>query len=89
MIQGVGFVDAIMLRSGLATETAHYITKESAIHLLAIAESWHVARIVAFFLLAGLKVIPEDIVRQAQVDGASALKRFYKIIISWIKSKSK
>ena len=79
MIQGVGFVDAVMLRSGLADQTNHYITKESAIHLLAIAEAWHVAPIGAFFLLAGLQVIPEDIVRQAQVDGASAFKRFFKI----------
>ena len=84
-IQGFGLVDSVLLRTGLAEKSSHYITNDSAIHILAIAEAWHIAPLGGFFILAGMQVIPEDIIRQARIDGAGAFRRFFQVKLPLIR----
>ncbi|MBN1309102.1 MAG: sugar ABC transporter permease [Chitinispirillaceae bacterium] len=54
---------------------------EGAFLALVIADLWKTAPFVAIILLAGLSAIPERLYRQAEVDGASFIRRFYAITL--------
>jgi ABC-type sugar transport system permease subunit len=79
-----GFLNALLLRLNVLARPMDFINVDSAIYLNAIALAWHVAPLGAFFLLAGLQVIPEDLYRQARIDGAGALSRFRNVTIPFI-----
>jgi multiple sugar transport system permease protein len=48
---------------------------------IVIADLWKTVPFVAIILLAGLSAIPEHLYRQAEVDGASFLRRFFSITL--------
>ncbi|MBL7660331.1 trehalose ABC transporter permease SugA, partial [Escherichia coli] len=50
-----------------------------------IAEVWKTTPFMSLLLLAGLALVPEDLLRAAQVDGASAWRRLTKVILPMIK----
>jgi multiple sugar transport system permease protein len=53
--------------------------------IVVIAEVWKTTPFMSLLLLAGLAVVPEDLLRAAQVDGAGARRRLTKIILPIIK----
>jgi multiple sugar transport system permease protein len=52
---------------------------------LSVADIWRTTPFVAIILLAGLQVIPEDLYKQAQVDGAGIFQRFTKVTLPLLK----
>ncbi len=52
---------------------------------LIFADVWRTTPFVAIILLAGLQIIPKDLYRQAQVDGAHLHQRFFRITLPLIK----
>jgi len=46
---------------------------------------WKTTPFMALLLLAGLALVPQDLLNAAQVDGASAWKRLVKVILPLIK----
>ncbi|RKZ26940.1 sugar ABC transporter permease [bacterium] len=52
---------------------------------LIIADVWRTTPFVAIILLAGLQVIPDEIYRQAKVDGATLFQRFFRITLPLLK----
>ncbi len=52
---------------------------------LVMADVWRTTPFVAIILLAGLQTVPEDLYKQARVDGTNALQRFFKITLPLIK----
>ena len=48
---------------------------------LVASDVWKTTPFTALIFLAGLSAIPENIYRQAQVDGANFLQRFFRITI--------
>jgi multiple sugar transport system permease protein len=46
---------------------------------LVLADAWKTAPFAALLFLAGLATVPEDLHRQAQVDGAHVLQGFFRI----------
>jgi multiple sugar transport system permease protein/N,N'-diacetylchitobiose transport system permease protein len=50
-----------------------------ALNMVIIADVWKNTSIVAFFILAGLQTIPDDIREAARVDGAGAWRSFWSI----------
>jgi multiple sugar transport system permease protein len=50
-----------------------------------LAEVWKTTPFMALLLLAGLALVPQDLLNAAQVDGAGAWKRLFKIILPLIK----
>jgi multiple sugar transport system permease protein len=53
--------------------------------LVILAEVWKTTPFMSLLLLAGLALVPEDLLRAAQMDGAGAAKRLFKVIIPLIK----
>ncbi len=53
--------------------------------IVVIAEVWKTTPFMALLLLAGLALVPDDLVRAAQVDGAGAWQRLTKIILPVMK----
>ena len=56
-----------------------------AMAVIVIADVWKTTPFMALLLLAGLALIPQDLLNAAQVDGAGAWKRLVKIILPLIK----
>ncbi|OMC40680.1 sugar ABC transporter permease [Mycobacterium sp. IS-1264] len=53
--------------------------------IVVIAEVWKTTPFLALLLLAGLALVPEDLLKAAQVDGAGAWRRLTRIILPIIK----
>ena len=56
-----------------------------ALGVVVIAEVWKTTPFMSLLLLAGLALVPEDLLKAAQVDGAGAWRRLTKIILPIIK----
>lgn len=53
--------------------------------IVILAEVWKTTPFMALLLLAGLALVPDDLLKAAQVDGAGAWRRLVKIILPLIK----
>jgi len=53
--------------------------------IVVLAEVWKTTPFMALLLLAGLALVPQDLLNAAQMDGAGAWKRLVKIILPLIK----
>ncbi len=53
--------------------------------IVVLAEVWKTTPFMALLLLAGLALVPQDLLNAAQVDGAGAWKRLLKVILPLIK----
>jgi multiple sugar transport system permease protein len=77
---GTGYL-ANLLPDGSAPLT-HQIP---SLGIIILAEVWKTTPFMALLLLAGLALVPEELLRAAQVDGAGAWKRLVKITLPLIK----
>jgi len=75
-----GFVNAL-----LGLENAWLTERWSAFFVIIFSEIWKTTPFMALLLLAGLTLIPEDIIKAARVDGASAWQRLRQIILPLMK----
>ncbi|MBE1485256.1 carbohydrate ABC transporter permease [Plantactinospora soyae] len=50
-----------------------------------IADTWKTAPFVALLVLAGLQVIPREVYEAASVDGATGVRRFFRITLPLVK----
>jgi multiple sugar transport system permease protein len=71
-----GFVNDLLGLHG-----AWLAERGSAFFIIILTEIWKTTPFMALLLLAGLTLIPEDLLRAARVDGASAPQRFFRIIL--------
>lgn len=72
---------AALLPSGDAPLTEQW----PAIGLIILAEVWKTTPFMALLLLAGLALVPEETLRAAMVDGASAWQRFILVTVPLMK----
>ena len=56
-----------------------------ALGIIILAEVWKTTPFMALLLLAGLALVPEELMRAAQVDGAGASKRLLKVTLPLIR----
>jgi multiple sugar transport system permease protein len=56
-----------------------------AIIVIIVAEIWKTTPFMGLLLLAGLSLVPEDLLKAAKVDGATAWQRFTKIMLPLMK----
>jgi multiple sugar transport system permease protein len=75
-----GFVNVL-----LNLETPWLTQRWSAFFVIIFTEIWKTTPFMALLLLAGLTLIPEDLIRAARVDGASAWQRFRRITLPLMK----
>lgn len=77
---GTGYL-ANLLPEGTAPLTEQL----PSLAVVVLAEVWKTTPFMALLLLAGLALVPQDLLNAAQVDGAGAWKRLVKIILPLIK----
>lgn len=59
-------------------------TPISAFFSLVLADAWRTTPFVAIIILAGLQSVPEDLYKQAKIDGANIFQRFFKVVLPLI-----
>jgi multiple sugar transport system permease protein len=75
-----GFVNAL-----LGLDQAWLTERWSAFFVIILTEVWKTTPFMALLLLAGLTLVPDDLLRAARVDGASAVQRFFRITLPVMK----
>lgn len=77
-----GPINALLVQLGLIDQYHSWLgTPTSALNMIVIADVWKNTSIVAFFVLAGLAVIPGEIKEAASMDGAGMFRHFYSITL--------
>jgi multiple sugar transport system permease protein len=74
-----GYLAAAFNNSAPLTKTG------TAVAIIILAEVWKTTPFMALLLMAGLSLVPEDLLKAAKVDGATAWQRFTRIILPLIK----
>ena len=75
-----GFVNGL-----LGVDNAWFAQRWSAFFVIIFSEIWKTTPFMALLLLAGLTLIPEDLIRAARVDGASSWQRFWRVTLPLMK----
>jgi multiple sugar transport system permease protein len=80
----VGFVNVLLGLDGTSEgtrEVAWLTERWSAFFVIIQTEIWKTTPFMALLLLAGLTLVPDDVLRAARVDGANAVQRFFRITL--------
>lgn len=75
-----GFVNAL-----LGLDRTWLAERGSAIFVIIFAEIWKTTPFMALLLLAGLTLVPQDLLHAARMDGAGALQRFWRVTLPLMK----
>ncbi|GAB2963540.1 sugar ABC transporter permease [Amycolatopsis acidiphila] len=78
-----GLLAGIFEKIGLSP--VDFLSQNSVIPSLAVVHAWQFAPLGAYFLLASLQVIPEDLYKLGKVDGMGILRRFTAITLPYIR----
>jgi multiple sugar transport system permease protein len=71
--------------SALFNENAPLTSQFKAIAVIILAEIWKTTPFMGLLLLAGLSLVPEDLLKAAKVDGATGWQRFWRITVPLMK----
>jgi multiple sugar transport system permease protein len=71
--------------SSIFNNSAPLTDQVKAIIVIIIAEIWKTTPFMALLLLAGLSLVPDDLLKAARVDGATAWQRFTRITLPLMK----
>ncbi len=69
----------------LAGGSAPLTGKWTSIWIIILAEIWKTVPFMALLLMAGLALVPEDLLKAASMDGASLWQRFFRITLPLMK----
>jgi multiple sugar transport system permease protein len=76
---GTGYLSELMGGEPVLTE------KIPALAVVILAEVWKTTPFMALLLMAGLALVPDDLLKAAALDGASGWQRFTKVILPLMK----
>ena len=76
---GQGYLSSVFNNSAPLTDEV------KAIAVIILAEIWKTTPFMGLLLLAGLSLVPDDLLKAARVDGATAWQRFTKIMLPLMK----
>ena len=71
--------------SALFNNSAPLTSQVQAIAVIIVAEIWKTTPFMALLLLAGLSLVPDDLLRAARVDGATSWQAFTRITLPLMK----
>jgi multiple sugar transport system permease protein len=75
-----GFVNAL-----LGLDRTWLTERGSAMFVIIFAEIWKTTPFMALLLLAGLTLVPQDLLHAARMDGAGAPQRFWRVTLPLMK----
>lgn len=73
------------LANMLAPDSAPLTEYWSSLAIIVLAEVWKTTPFMALLLMAGLALVPDDLLKAAAMDGASAWQRFTKVMLPVMK----
>jgi multiple sugar transport system permease protein/N,N'-diacetylchitobiose transport system permease protein len=77
-----GVVNALLTQLGLLSQYKAWLASPfQALNIIVVADVWKNTSLVAFFLLAGLTTIPNDLYEAARIDGVSPFQAFLRITL--------
>uniref|UniRef100_UPI001E3D9F73 carbohydrate ABC transporter permease n=1 Tax=Mangrovihabitans endophyticus TaxID=1751298 RepID=UPI001E3D9F73 len=71
--------------ANLLSDGAPLTERASALSIIILAEIWKTTPFMALLLMAGLALVPEDLLKAASMDGASAWQRFTRVMLPVMK----
>ncbi|QGN47942.1 ABC transporter permease subunit [Micromonospora sp. WMMC415] len=71
--------------ANLFSEGAPLTERASSLAIIMLAEIWKTTPFMALLLMAGLALVPEDLLKAASTDGATAWQRFTKVMLPVMK----
>ena len=80
-----GTLNGLLNALGFLPTYVQWITYGSAVTALSVATSWNITPLGAFFILAALQTVPEDLMKAAKVDGAGITRRFRYVVLPYIR----
>jgi multiple sugar transport system permease protein len=69
----------------VAPDGAPLTERASALSIIILAEIWKTTPFMALLLMAGLALVPEDLLKAASMDGASPWQRFIRVMLPVMK----
>ena len=75
-----------MFTGGAVTDFAILNNPSTAMLGVAIAALWKQIPLTTLLLLSGLQNVPDDILEAATIDGAGRVKKFFAIVVPYMKS---
>jgi multiple sugar transport system permease protein len=79
---GTGFVQGLPL---VADEANPLGDRQGSFVVIVLTEVWKTTPFMALLLLAGLSLVPDELLEAAKVDGANAVQRFFRITVPLMK----
>ncbi len=73
------------LPHGLLGAEAPLTDRFASLAIIILAEVWKTTPFMALLLMAGLALVPDDLLKAASMDGASAWQRFTKVMVPVMK----
>lgn len=81
-----GALNGLLYQAGVTHGYIAWLsTPRLAMYAVAFAHVWREFPLPAILILAGLQVIPGDVVEAAKVEGAGTWARFWHIMLPWLK----
>jgi multiple sugar transport system permease protein len=75
-----GVIGALAVQFGITSEPINFVDNTSTVlPSLIVVNVWKEFSFAMIMLMAGLQTVPEQLLRAAQVDGASAWQRFWHV----------
>lgn len=73
------------LANALAPDGAPLTEQWTSLGIIVLAEVWKTTPFMALLLMAGLALVPDDLLKAASMDGANAWQRFTKVMLPVMK----
>jgi multiple sugar transport system permease protein len=80
-----GFYDSILLDLHLVSQPITFLSVQNSIDWVCIAFAWYFSPLIAFFFLAGLQVIPDELYKQCTIDGGGPFRRFTTVTLPYLR----
>jgi trehalose transport system permease protein len=76
-----GYLNEALIDLNVISQPIDWLANPLALLTVAVSDMWKVTPLVMLILLAGLEAVPSELYEAAQVDGASAWRRFRHITL--------
>jgi multiple sugar transport system permease protein len=83
--QEVGLFNGALYAIGAIKDYLPIVNQYTGVTMIAIAHSWQLAPLGAWFFLASLQTIPQDLYRAARVDHLRSPQRFWYVTFPYLK----
>jgi len=81
-----GFLNMVLYNLGLINEYLSFLSTPSLAQFAVInAQVYRMVPLGTIVILAALQTVPKELLEAAEIDGASAIKKFFSITWPWIK----